>query len=260
MLVESVYVFLSPLDLRLSWLASIEWRRVAAGFEGAGVVRARGVGAEVQEGRCVVQVRVGRGTVPGFDIDGWLATLHSKPLDALSAVSRCEPWHALLYSTGVGAAAAKAAGGLAVLGCGVSGLAAALTASDEGFEARLYCVSRGGLRVASRLGLQAKLLRNTDPEELADNVYLSTIDPAAVMLVEKARPRLLLLHPAYEVLTPPAVTDTCTRVVREAEPERGARIARLMLDEGVVRETRFDELGVYDGSLLVVRVAAREEG
>ena len=113
------------------------------------------------------------------------------------------------------------------------------------------------MKTANRLGLQARLVKNAEPSGLGERVYLATIDPLAWELVEKAKPRLLLLHPVYDIIEGPRAAEGCRRIARDADIERGLRTAKVMYEEGVVREADVEGLERYGGGLLVTRVSKR---
>ena len=196
------------------------------GHTGFGFVVKRGARSSIPEGSLVVQDSVTpSGLHPGLHIDGWLAEYTALPESSLKVLDRSacdgrEAFCALLYPMGIGVAAVEEArGSLTVIGCGVSGLAAALYAKSLGIRAELYCVNDTGLEWARRLGLEARLADGVESVE-TDTIYLSSIDPHAVTIVERSSHILTLLHPIYSYWPPPRTRSGEVRIVGLAWIER----------------------------------------
>ncbi len=234
-------------------LQGVLWRRrVVAGFSGYGRVVKLGLGASgVYEGDVVTLGCPEK--VPVAEGDGWAAeyaVMDSRGLHRLGGRVGVEA--ALAYPAGIGPVALGDAVDACILGCGVSGLAAAIYAEERGIDYRLYCLSEWGARSAQRLGL-----RYSKPPERAEcrRLFLAAYSGRALLAAEKWRFETLVLHPVYASLDPPRVTGAMVRVEKCSDVPRGLSLARVLLEEGVVRLVEGLELGAWSGEpvILVLR-------
>ncbi len=257
-LVRVCYAALQPIDYGLA-----AYRRpwLAPGLEGVGRVLRRGVDAGVEEGVFVAQGGVSEG-LPGFEVEGWLASVRAAASSSLAAAPGCEWSLAYSFSCGIGArAAGEASGeGLAVLGCGASGLAACLAALEAGVPCRLYCLSEWGMRAASRLGLQARRASGLGAGwGRGWTLYVSAAGAAALILAERSGASRTLLHPVYRVYPPPRLHGLVV-LLEQGDWATGARLSRLLAREGVVRLAGpAEKLGSVEPGLLVVSFEAGGE-
>ncbi|AEM37927.1 hypothetical protein Pyrfu_0055 [Pyrolobus fumarii 1A] len=228
------------------------------GAEGLGVVVKRGVGADIDEGVLVVLSRVPKEGLPGVAINGWLASYTSLPFSSLAqldkGVCKREPRAcALAFSAGLGIAAVISSHGeLGVLGCGFSSLSAALASMEYGATTRLYCLDSIGARIASRLGLEVLSAKRREPKE--ETLYLASIDPRLVRLVENRRGSRLLLHPIFLHYPPPRTIDTYTSVLRESRVHEGVKLLLKHIDflDAAVGHADLEALPYSHGKLAII--------
>ncbi len=231
-------------------LRGLLWTRsVVPGFSGYGRVVKLGWGSQgVSEGDVVTLGCPEK--VPVAEGDGWAAeytVVDSRGLHRLGGKAGVEA--ALAYPAGIGPSALREASNACILGCGVTGLAAALYAEERGIDYRLYCLSEWGARNAQRLGL-----RHSKPPGRAEceRLLLAAYSGDALIAAEKWRYDTLVLHPAYAALDSPRVTSGVVRLEKCSDVPRGLSLARILLEEGVVRLVEGLELGAWSGEPIIL--------